>query len=61
MLVDTGASTSVFPRSRIASGNLSATKHHLFGAGGARISCYGSRMMPLQFPSRRLIWDFEVA
>ena len=61
MLVNTGTSTSVFPRSRIASGNLSASKHHLVGAGGARIDCYGSRMMPLQFINRKYTWDFEVA
>ena len=61
MLVDTGASTSVFPRSRITSGNLSASRHHLVGAGGARINCYGSRLIPLQFSRRRYTWDFEVA
>ena len=61
MLVDTGASTSVYPRSRITAGNLSTSKHHLVGAGGARIDCYGSRMIPLQFSRRRFTWDFEVA
>ena len=61
MLVDTGASTSVFPRSRITTGTLSATRHHLVGAGGARIDCYGSRLIPLQFSRRRYMWDFEVA
>ena len=61
MLVDTGASTSVFPRSRITSGNLSASRHHLVVAGGARIDCYGSRLIPLQFSRRRYTWDFEVA
>ena len=60
MLVDTGASTSMFPRSCIASGNLSASRRHLVGAGGARIDCYGSRMVALQYAGRRFIWDFEV-
>ena len=61
MLVDTGASTSVFPQSGIASRNLSALKHHLVGAGGAKIHCYGSRMIALQFAVSRYTWDFEVA
>ena len=60
MLVNTGASTSVYPRSCIASGNLSTSKHHLVGAGGAKIDCYGSRMIPFQFSRRRFTWDFEV-
>ena len=61
MLVDTGASTSVFTWSRLSTGNLSASKHHLVGAGGARIDCYSSRMVTLQFPGKCFIWDFEVA
>ena len=61
MLVDTCASTSVYPRSCIASGSLSASKHHLGGAGRARISCYGSRMILLQFQGQRYTWDFEIA
>ena len=61
MLVDTGASTSVFPRSCITSGNLTASRHHLVSAGGARIDCYWSRLIPLQFARRRYTWDFEVA
>ena len=61
MLVDTGASTSVFPRSCITPGNLSSSRHHLVGAGGARIDCYRSRLIPLQFSRRRYTWDFEVA
>ena len=61
MLVNTGASTSVFPHSRITTGTLSATRHHLVGAGGARIDCYGSRLIPLQFARRRYTWDFEIA
>ena len=47
MLVDTGASTSVLPHSRVNIGHLSATEHHLVGAGGATIRCYSSRMTPL--------------
>ena len=41
-------------------GNLSASKHHLVGAGRARIDCYGSRMIALQFSGKGFIWDFEV-
>ena len=60
MLVDTGASTSVIPRSHV-SGSLNFSRHHLVGAGGAQISCYGSRIISLQFQRRRFTWDFEVA
>ena len=61
MLVHTGASTSLFPRSRLTTGNLSALRHHLVVAGRTRIDCYGSRMITLQFSGKRFIWDFEVA
>ena len=62
MLVDTGASTSVFPRNRLhPTTPLEASKHNLVGAGGAKISCYGSRIIPLQFSRRKFQWDFEVA
>ena len=61
MLVDTGASTSVFPRSKLTTGQHVPTRNHLVGAGGAKIQCYGSRMIPLQFQRRRYTWDFEVA
>ena len=60
MLIDTSASTSVYPHSCISTGNLSASKHHLVRAGGAPIDCYGSRMIPLQFQRRRFTWDFEI-
>ena len=56
MLVDTGAFTSIHPRSRITTSHLSTSKHHL---GGARIECYSSRMIPLQ--RRRFTWDLKVA
>ena len=60
MLVNTRASTSFLPSSRVIS-SLSATKHHLVGAGVATIFCYRSRMTLLQFQGRRFTWDFEVA
>ena len=40
---------------------LDASKHHLVGASSARINCYGSRIIPLQFSRRRFSWDFEIA
>ena len=32
----------------------------LVDTGGAKINCYGSRMIPLQLQQKRYIWDFEV-
>ena len=48
-------------RSIHVSRSLSATRHHLVGAGGARISCYGFRIIPLQFQCRRFTLIFEIA
>ena len=54
MLVDTGASTSVFLRNRLRPTTpLEASKHHLVDAGGAKINCYGSRIIPLQFNRKK--------
>lgn len=59
MLVDTGASPSIISRSFV-SNKLSTLRHHLVGVGGASISCYDSRMVPLQFQRRHFVWDLEV-
>ena len=38
-----------------------SSKHHLVRAVGARIDCYNSRMIPLQFQRQRYTWAFEIA
>ena len=60
-LVDTGADTCVYPRSRIRE-QVNKTDYELFAANGTRIAIYGTIMMSLDLSLRRPFeWRFVIA
>ncbi len=56
-LVDTGASYSIWPHSSSSP----ATGPLLFGPSGQWISCWGDRVLHLQFQGRPFSWPFLLA
>ena len=56
-LVDSGASVSVFP----APASSSSSGIRLVTANGSAMTCSGSRIIPLQFGSKRFQWTFQLA
>ena len=56
-LVDSGASVSVF----LAPASFSSSGIRLVTASGSVMTCSGSRIIPLQFGSKRFQWTFQQA
>ena len=56
-LVDSGASVTVFP----APASSSSSGIRLVTANGSAMTCSGSRIIPLQFGSKRFQWTFQLA